>query len=769
MPDQSRNPTKGGAPRPSGIRYPLLASLLLLASLSLWLALQRDPAPPEPDPLQSSARLVDEAQCQGCHAEQFQRWRGSHHQLAMQAARDDTVLGDFAGQSVKIGAEHVRFFRRDGGFWVHTKGPDGRPGDFRVAYVLGVEPLQQYLLELPGGRLQAFPLAWDVAARRWLQLYPEQSMDRQDPLHWSGPQQNANFMCIECHTTGFRRNFDPVSGHYASHWQALGVGCQSCHGPASKHLAWAAQPNRDARRGFALSLASADAPTQVESCGRCHARRAPLGDGFDAQGRLLDDYLPTLLTPLLYELDGKIKDEVFEWGSFTQSRMFAKGVRCTNCHDPHGARLKASGNALCLQCHNLAGKPALPGIDGRGLQARDYDTPEHHHHRSGQPGSQCVDCHMPGKFYMVRDFRHDHGFTLPNPARALKLGTPDACLGCHQDDSGEAIVQRFRDWYPDPPASGRPRYDESLQLIRNGLPGASRALLMQLEDGELPAIRRATLLAELPSYPSERTLNLALRDLGHADPLVRRAAIEAVSALLPQARRLAPLGPLLDDPVRGVRLAAAEALMALPDATLGPQQASHASALAEYEQSLRAQVDRAEANLGLARLYQARGRDTLVEPALRAALQRDPDYLPAVVALAQWLEEHARDGEARRLLDEALARHPQAALLHHAKGLALVRQGRREAGIAALAEAARLAPEEVRFGYAHAVARHDGGDLAGAIEQLERLLERQPGNREVRLALIDYCRESGQLQKVQVLQAELERMNPDDPVLRQLQ
>ncbi|MCY1347000.1 putative PEP-CTERM system TPR-repeat lipoprotein [compost metagenome] len=771
------------AKRPSSYFLPLLAGVLLLATLAIWVVLQRSaPVPPSSRPAtpaeipaqrparpaESTASLVDEGQCQGCHTEQFKDWQGSHHHQAMAEARDDSVLGDFNDRTFSEGGETTRFFRKDGDFWVNTPGPDGKPGDFRVAYTFGLAPLQQYLIELPGGRLQAFGVAWDVEQRKWFHLYPGQGIDFKDELHWSKPQQNANFMCVECHTTGFKRNFDPASNAYASHWQALGVGCQACHGPASAHLQWAAKPDGSATKGFDLSLGGAGNLTQVESCGRCHARRAPLGDGFAAHKRLMDDYLPSPLTQALYELDGKIKDEVFEWGSFTQSKMFAKGVRCSDCHNPHSGELKASGNGVCLQCHNPAGKTGIARVDGTGLEAKDYQSAEHHHHQPGQPGSQCVDCHMPGKFYMVNDYRHDHGFSIPNPARALKLGTPDACLACHKDTPGDTLAGQFQAWYGAEQPNGA-RYDESLWLVRHGRPGASRTLFQQLDNQDLPAIRRATLLAELPAYPGPRALNLATRDLKHADPQVRAAASDALSALLPAEQRVALLGPLLDDPVRAVRIDAAHTLLGLPDQALGQYRDSWIAAIAEYEQVQKSLVERAEANLNLAMLYQAQGRSALVEPALRDALRRDPDFLPAQVSLMQWLDANYRMNEARQLLEDGLARHPQSALLHHANGLALIRRGERQAGMQELAEAARLEPDNAQFGYVYAIALHDSGDAQGAIRQLEQLLERQPGNRSVRLALIDYWRETGQIQKVQILQAELEQLNPDDPALRQAQ
>ncbi|MFJ4193446.1 tetratricopeptide repeat protein [Pseudomonas sp. NPDC089534] len=738
------------APTPATVRPAPAASAVL------------PPAPPKPD---EPATFVAEQQCQGCHSEQVKDWQGSHHQLAMQPATAATVLGDFNDARFKAGQETTRFMRKGDGFWVNAPGGDGSNADFKVAYTFGIAPLQQYLIEVGDGRLQALGVAWDTEARRWFHLYPGQGVDFKNPLHWSKPAQNANFMCIECHTTGYRRNFDAASDTFASQWNSLGVGCQACHGPASNHLQWAAQKGDLIHAGFAVDLKDRNATVEIETCARCHARRAPLGDGYTVGKRLMDDYLPSALTRELYALDGKIKDEVFEHGSFAQSKMFDKGVRCSDCHNPHSGELKAPGNGVCLQCHNPAGKTPVEGVDGKGLQAKRYDSVEHTRHAMGQPGSQCVDCHMPGKFYMGNDFRHDHSFSLPNPERAARLGTPDACLNCHQGKDGDKVTAQFRQWNASSAAQA-PRYDESLRLIRNGLPGAAQALQEQLQRSNLPAIQRATLLAELPLYPSEQALKRATLDLKHSAPQVRESAVRAVSAFVPPAERAPLLAPLLADPVKAVRIAAARDLLASARAGLGSAQARWDAAIAEYEDVQKNLAERAEANLNLALLYQASGRGGEVEGLLRTALKRDPDFHPAQVTLVQWLEANGRGQEAQTQLDASLKEHPDSALLQHARGLSLIRAGKAAEAMPALREAARLEPQNAQYGYVLAVALHESGKKDEACQQLERVLKAQPANRNARLSLIQFYLDSGQEPKAQAVMQGWRQLNPGDPALK---
>ena len=95
-----------------------------------------------------------------------------------------------------------------------------------------------------------------------------------------------------------------------------------------------------------------DSHEQVELCAPCHSRRAILGDYTHAEPNLLDSMLPSLLTPELYFADGQILEEVYVYGSFTQSKMHAAGVTCGDCHDPHSGKRRAEGNLLCAQCHD---------------------------------------------------------------------------------------------------------------------------------------------------------------------------------------------------------------------------------------------------------------------------------------------------------------------------------------------------------------------------------------------------------------------------------
>ncbi len=574
-------------------------------------------------------------------------------------------------------------------------------------------------------------------------------------------------MCVECHTTGFQRGYDAAQDTYDSRWEALGVGCQSCHGPASGHLRWA-EGHRDegGGKGFEGEAIRAGTPLELHVCARCHSRRTPLGNGSAHGEELLDAYLPMILTAELYEVDGTIKDEVFEYGSFRQSRMHAAGVGCSDCHDAHSARLRAPGNAVCTQCHGPAATPIRDAIDGSRLRARRYDDPSHHHHATGSAGGECVACHMPGKLYMGNDQRHDHSFTSPHPLEARALSHSDACLGCHRAEEAGEVVAAFQRWYP----GAEPRdggYARALHAARQGRPGAAEGLLLQLAREDLPDIRRATLLSELPNYPSSPARRALIEALRDSSPLVRRTAVELLDSLLPSPDSERLITGLVDDPVRAVRLAASWHLLQSA-ASRGAPPRDRLELIAEYEEVQGTMLDRAEAHLNLAGVYQLTGREALVEPSLRRALRQDSTFYPALILLAQWREQAAGDPEgASRLLLEALETEPAEASLWHALSLMRVRQGQREEALRALRRAHELAPEHPDYGYALAAALHDSGGAGAALELLLDLSRRHPANRALRLAAIAHLQSAGRQAEADAAWSELAAQNPQDPLLLQ--
>jgi predicted CXXCH cytochrome family protein len=711
---------------------------------------------------------VGSAACARCHAPQAEAFRGSHHDLAMQPASAETVLGDFGGALFTAGGVTSRFFLRDAKFFVHTDGPDGRLGDFEIRYTFGVTPLQQYLIELPGGRLQALGIAWDArpkerGGQRWFHLYPGQHLAAGDPLHWTGIDQNWNYQCADCHSTNLAKNYDTATRTYHTTWSEIDVACEACHGPGSRHVHWAQQPEPDRRatpsnglpvqlderrgvrwtiepaRGIARRSVELTSHRELEACAQCHSRR---GQFALAAGRhFLDAYRPALLETGLYHVDGQMRGEVYNYGSFLQSRMYAGGVTCSDCHEPHSGRLRAQGNALCAQCH----------------APEKFDSPAHHHHAADSAGARCAGCHMPTATYMWIDVRHDHSFRIPRPDLAAQLGTPDACAACHADRPAGWTARNVSSWIAQPKGGGE-AFAAAFRTAETGAPGAQAGLLAVLADEALPAIVRASAAHRTAPYldaVSVPALRLALDD---RDPLVRAAAVSSLAGLDPVSRARA-LAPRLSDPDRNVRMESARALAGTPERAIdGRQVAAFVRAVDEALAAERFNADRPEAQLNIGNLLGARGDAAGAEVAYREALALDPSFAPAAINLADLHRAQGDDAGAEKILRDALARNERDAGLHHALGLTLVRRQQEEEALSELARAARLDPGHSHYAYVHAVALHDGGDPEQAQRVLERALRQHPYDRAILSALITYQREAGRAEQAAQNAARLESL-----------
>jgi predicted CXXCH cytochrome family protein len=767
-----------------GYRWSLLALLLAVAAAALaWWTLQR-PAPIRLEPSQAPAptlrpEFIGSTACAECHRAETEAWKSSQHARAMQHANQQTVLGNFDDATFVYNGITSTFFKRDGKHVVRTDGADGRLAEFEIRYTFGVDPLQQYLIEFPDGRLQALSIAWDTrpkdrGGQRWFHLYPGEKVDHRDELHWTKRQQNWNFMCADCHSIDVRKNYDAASDSFKTQWSEITVGCEACHGPGSAHAQWArAKPTKpadptlgltarfderrdvawtiDPKSGTATRSRPNDAHTEFEVCAQCHARRAQIAEGYHAGRPFLDHYRPSLLTPRLYYADGQQRDEVYIWGSFLQSRMYRAGVTCSDCHDPHGGKLRAEGNAVCAQCH---------------LPAR-YDDPKHHFHRAGGKGSACVDCHMPATTYMVIDPRRDHSLRVPRPEQSAALGVPNACNGCHADKDAAwaaAVLEARLGRKPE----GFQRYAATLAAAGRGEAAAGGMLAALVGDLSQPAIARASAAHALGGALSPQTLDALRAPLAAADPLLRLAAVSALEAL-PDEPRLALAAPLLDDPLRAVRIEAAWVLSSIPDASLpAARKAAFERAAAEYEAVQRYNFDRPEARTSLGTFYARRGRAAEAEKTLRSALALEPRHVPATVNLADLKRSLGKDAEGEAVLREGLAVMPDDATLHHVLGLTLVRLQRADEGLAELGRAAALAPDDARFAYVYAVGLYSNGKPKEALAEIDRALVRHPAQRELLLAGASFSREGGARERALAYARRLVEAAPNDPQAQQL-
>lgn len=708
-----------------------LASLVVMMLITGCLVEQEKPITPSKQIQQSSLSLktyVGRQACVDCHAKQDQLWQGSHHKLAMQIANDKTVLGDFADAEFNYQGVLTRFFKTDDHFYVNTDGPDGELADFEIKYTFGVEPLQQYLIEFTGGRLQAFSIAWDnrpqeKGGQRWFHLYPNESIDFTHEMHWTKRLQNWNFMCAECHSTNLQKNYNPLDRTYDTSWSDINVACEACHGPASHHVIWAKrgtgfeQIDNDTK-GLAIHLDASiqtqrkadtvshtakidplrntNSNLEIQVCAHCHSRRIQLFTDF-RHGSLFDSHLPSLLQSELYHVDGQIKEEVYEYGSFLQSKMFQAGVTCSNCHEPHSLELRAPGNQVCMQCH----------------AADHFDTETHHFHSKGKEGSYCVDCHMPTKTYMQIDDRHDHQFSVPRPDLSEQLGTPNACSGCHTSKTPQWAVDKVREWYGRNP-EGYQNFSETLHAIRTNALDTFDYIMRLQSDQRQPIIARATAIEEIDLRINAGLFNVLVNALYDSDPMMRIAGLNALTQLPPGQRWLLA-HDLLQDPTRSIRAIAASSLAETStDSMSAHEKLIFEQATDDYLSSLSMNEDDPGAQVSLGNFYSARDKIAQAEQAYREALYLDANSIPAYINYADMLRKLNRDIEGEALLQEGLARNPTASALHHSLGLLQVRKKDLSNALISLKKAAELAPSTAQYSYIYAVALYNSGQVEAA-------------------------------------------------------
>jgi predicted CXXCH cytochrome family protein len=708
-------------------------ALLLVAGLAIWQLRGTNPAAagvgavssPASGVTAAVARVrpawVDNQLCVGCHQDAAAKWQKSHHFMAMALPTEASVRGDFANTTFKHQGVTSRFFRRADKFYVNTDGPDGRMADFEIKYTFGIDPLQQYLIELPGGRLQALTIAWDTNKKRWFHLYPKEKAPAGDVMHWTGNYQTGNTMCIECHATGYEKRYDAKTGVFDTRWTEINVSCQSCHGAGQAHVAWAqalppgstasAAAAASAPPNFGLTVdlklaGVAGATVELEVCAACHSRRSDLTAGPMAGEPLLDNFLPARLVAPLYHADGQQREEVYFYASMRQSKMFRFGVRCTDCHDAHTGKLKVEGNGVCLQCHQTPANPRFPTAAG------NFDTPAHHHHQPSTPGAQCLNCHMPITNYMIVHPRPDHSMRVPRPDLNAATGAPDACTACHKDKPATWAAAATERWYGTKRRQ-MPHFGPTLAAAQAGAPGADAALARLAADPANPAIVRASALAALRIYPSghETERIEATRD---ADAEVRAAAVDSLENF-PPAQRVQALAPLLRDPVRAVRSTAARALSSVDPASFdAATRLAFDAALADYIAAQNVSLDMPGARLNLAVIYQNTGRPDQAEAEYLAALRLDPDFTQARANLAQFYGARARLPDAERVLAEGAKRVPAQGELQYSLGLVLAEQGRMPEAAAALGRAATLLPDRARVRYNLGLALQQTGKRAEA-------------------------------------------------------
>jgi Tfp pilus assembly protein PilF len=743
----------------------LIATLIIVLSVPAYMMKEkyfRRPSVSRP-----AATFVSSKKCMDCHRAEYDSWQNSHHDRAMDVASDATVLGDFNNAVVEFHGVTTRFYRRDDKFFTNTQGPDGKMGEFEITHTFGWYPLQQYLVPFPGGRLQCLPIAWDVKEKKWYHLYPNDPIDPKDWLYWANAGQNWNGMCAECHSTNLKKNYNIQNDSYQTTWSEIDVSCEACHGPGSRHVEWAELPDmarsQTANYELVVKAKGMDSRQQVELCAPCHSRRAILGDYTHAEPDLLDSMLPSLLTPELYFADGQILEEVYVYGSFTQSKMYSRNVRCSDCHDVHSIKKVKEGNALCLQCH----------------RASIYDTKAHHFHKKkgekGEPiistegkvlfevgtGAECIQCHMPERPYMVIDYRADHSFRLPRPDLSIKLGTPNACNRCHVDKTDQWSNEYITKWYG---PGRRAHYGTIIADGQRRSAQGGKDLIKLTADPLYPVIVRSTALSLLASYPGKetsRSYELALMD---DEALIRRTAVDYLN-ISNSKRQTELLTGMLYDPVKAVRIEAARRMTEISEPQLDSNQKQvFQASLVEYQKSMEYSADFAFGRYNLANLYVALKQPEKAVKNYQAAIKIDKLFYPAKVNLAMLYNQMGKNEEAETQLREVVASHPKMYETHYSLGLLLTEEKKYAEAAKYLKQAAEGMPDRDRIHYNLGLLLQYLKQDSEAEVSLLKAKELEPDNLDYLYALADFYLKRNKMRKAKSIAKEMVARHPTNRI-----
>lgn len=726
----------------------------VVAELLNWI--QTDP--PEPEHV-SEVKYVGRESCAACHPNEAKKWAGSDHDWAIEHPTPQTVKGNFDDQTIDHFGTKYRMYRDGDKFMVQADGPDGTMQTYPVKYTFGYEPLQQYLAETHSGRLQTLPTTWDTEKQRWYHIYAHEAIPHTDELHWTKPLQNWNYMCADCHSTNLQKNYDVETDTYHTTWSDMDVSCESCHGPAEKHVAWANgdRSSTPDHFGFAFNMADRDFKAQIETCAKCHTRRQLIFPHERPGDQFLDHFSPSLLEDNLYYADGQIKDEVYVYGSFIQSKMYHNKVRCTDCHDAHTTKLILPGNLLCARCHEKDGPK--------------FDIPEHHHHPVGTKGASCVECHMTQTTYMGVDARRDHSFQIPRPDLTIKLGIPNACNKCHTDKDAQWASDWIVKWYgPKRPGEEKgPHFAHTIAAARQHKPDAQPGLIKLLEDKERPAILRATTARLLGDYHNEQSTRTLERFIMDSDPLVRAAAIRAIEGH--QSGTLRDLlDERLDDPIRLVRTEAARVLMSLhPEESLAGESKRDrlrrlGQVLQEYKQGLRMTFDHPGSHLNMAVLFGRLHSPGLVEKSYKQALRINPTFVPALMNLSTFYAQQNRSAEAEQLLRTATTTRPDFGESFYSLGLLVAETPSRLAEAAKhLKKASELMPDRPRVAYNYGLTLMHQERREDAEVVLRKAFDLAPDQSDIIQALVILFRQMNQPGKIRPLLMEAHSRAPQVP------
>jgi tetratricopeptide (TPR) repeat protein len=696
---------------------------------------------------------VGDQSCKECHKGEHKKWTESHHFMSMLPPSEKTVKGNFDNITHTANGVTSRFFKKGNKYFINTEGEDGKNHDYEVKYIFGFTPLQQYLVEFPGGRLQVPRVSWDTKQKKWFNQYTKQTVSSHDWLHWTGNSQNWNTMCASCHSTNLQKNYDENTDTYKTSYSVINVSCESCHGAGKQHSDYIkGEDYKDGEKtkgSFLKLIKNGSQLEQINTCAPCHARVSEISNNHIRSNEIMDNYIPQIPDTEYFFADGQIDDEDYIYTSFLQSKMFSKGVKCSNCHNPHSTKLKKIDNQTCLQCH----------------AQQKYNVPAHTFHPVESQSSLCVSCHMPGKIYMGNDLRHDHSFRVPRPDLSVTYGTPNACSNCHQDKSNKYLAEAVVKWY-----GPKRKYHFSDDLIPGSrLNSESETHLKKLiENTQTPNIIKATAAFYLGKIPTQTSLSILLKSLNNKDAQVRYRALTSLANFQP-AGWIDAVGPLLSDKVRAVRIAAADLYITISSAQIKEQyKEAFSEAHKELKKYLHYQTDFSVGNIMLADYYLKLEDYVNAEKYYKKGLRKDSQMNYAWLNLSSAYNFQGKNEEALKSLEFALKNDSKNDRIYYNMALLCNEMGNKPASKNSFAKAVALKSLNPRVYYNYGLLLNEAKNFKEAELILNKGITLNPSAPELYYALTFVYIQTNNVNKAQKTALHLKQLDPNNPEYQEL-
>ncbi len=696
------------------------------------------------------AGYAGDASCKTCHAPEFEKWAGSHHALAERPLSDALDKAAFEpAKTFSHGTQQSTAQFKNGSAEVVALGFNNETKAYPVERVIGHDPLRQFLVQGAGGRLHTLEATWDPHKSEWFNVYGNEDRKPGEWGHWTGRGMVWNTMCASCHNTRVRKNYDNATDSFRTTMAHQTVSCEACHGPMKQHA-------ESAKQGTYKSQATKPKLSRdqmLDTCAMCHARRSELTGDFKPGDNFFDHHNLSIVDQSdLFYPDGQIRDEDYEFTSFLSSRMHAAGVRCVDCHDPHNGKRILPGNQLCMRCHTQGGFPNAPVIVP---EAHTFHLPE-------STGSQCVNCHMPQTTYMQRHPRHDHGFTIPDPLLTKQFNIPNACNKCHQDKDTDWSLAAVDKWFGDKMNRRTRQRATVLAKARRGDDDARDGLIALLKGDDTPSWKAsASLLLErwLGNEAVQETLQAQLQ---HPHPMVRASAVQSLGPLSEAnvGSVRSKLEPMLDDPVRNVRVAAA---WALRDHLNLNSQAGR-----ELQHMLELNADQPSGQMQLGQFAYAQHNLPQAIEHMQRAVTWDPNSPPFRRDLAMM---HNLAGDAKsslKELQEAIRLNPKEAQYHYELGLAWNEAGDMDKAIASLREAVKLEAHLSRAWYNLALGLNQQGKVPEALDALAQGAAANPSDADLPYVRATILANQGRKEEAKMEVFKVLNLQPNHPQALQL-